>query len=408
MGASGGGETVSDMDRDEVVLMADQAYVLTEAHKAQLPAHRDRWVRNALSTAPTTAAEWQQMVEAVERLYRAARVPPPPRERIVLVSSPLVAGFAGVYASVWWQKVPRVPLAALEEDGATTTEIETRRAVRAATLGVASGSGLMQPRESYPVPVGPPAWCSGQEGCRAAVTVLGPHAQAGREACTKYYQMWNGGNQWSGYVAYLSFFRHVVQCPLDDTAWDAYETLAAMGPRMVHEQFCLISERPVHLTVDAEHRPHNETGPYCRWRDGSALYAWHGVYVAADVIEHPERLTVADIRAEPNDEIRRIKVARMGEARFIREGGGEQVHEDAFGVLYRMASGHDDDVLVVRLENSTPEPDGSRRVFWRYVHPELRPMRAGRLGDRQTLTAHNAVASTFGLRGEEYWPERES
>jgi len=40
------------------------------------------------------------------------------------------------------------------------------------------------------------------------------------------------------------------------------------------------------------------------------------------------------------------------------------------------------------------------------VHPELRPMLGGdELGEPQELTARNAIASTFGKRGEVYRPE---
>ena len=64
---------------------------------------------------------------------------------------------------------------------------------------------------------------------------------------------------------------------------------------------------------------------------------------------------------------------------------------------------------MVEVKNATPEPDGSFREFFLSVHPELRPiLDDGALGDPQELTAHNAVASTFGLRGEEYFPTLET
>lgn len=61
--------------------------------------------------------------------------------------------------------------------------------------------------------------------------------------------------------------------------------------------------------------------------------------------------------------------------------------------------------VFVHLVNSTPEADGTRREFWRRVHPELRPLLGdGQLGEPQARTARNAVASTYGMRGEEYAP----
>jgi hypothetical protein len=67
---------------------------------------------------------------------------------------------------------------------------------------------------------------------------------------------------------------------------------------------------------------------------------------------------------------------------------------------------------MVKVVNSTPEPDGSFNDYFLGVHPELRPLPPA--GTRatawfadhppQTLTARNAVASTFSMTGEEYFP----
>lgn len=64
---------------------------------------------------------------------------------------------------------------------------------------------------------------------------------------------------------------------------------------------------------------------------------------------------------------------------------------------------------MVGVANSTPEPDGSHKSYFLRVHPECRPMLAnGAFGAAQALTARNAVASTFGLRGPEYAPAVET
>ena len=227
-------------------------------------------------------------------------------------------------------------------------------------------------------------------------------------------RMWQGGNQWSGWPAYLSFFRHVARLPIDYSKWAHWETLARRsGPRVVHPEFCIVSDRPEVLRVDAQNRPHCEDGPFCRWRDGSALYSVHGVRVPAWIVEHPDRITVALIDAEQNTEVRRVMIARYGVEKFVRSGGAELVHEDVArdGTprrLWRRPVPDGDPVVVVEVHNSTPEPDGSVRSYVNRVHPELRPLFADRLGEPQELTCHNAVASRSGLRGEEYAPEVET
>jgi hypothetical protein len=61
------------------------------------------------------------------------------------------------------------------------------------------------------------------------------------------------------------------------------------------------------------------------------------------------------------------------------------------------------------VKNSTPEPDGSVKTYFLRVHPECRPLlRDNQFGEPQQLTAHNAIASTFGLKGEEYSPSVET
>lgn len=59
--------------------------------------------------------------------------------------------------------------------------------------------------------------------------------------------------------------------------------------------------------------------------------------------------------------------------------------------------------MVVELTNSTVDADGTRRVYHIPVEPELRPLLDdGEMGEPQRMTALNAVASTYGMRGEDY------
>ncbi len=74
--------------------------------------------------------------------------------------------------------------------------------------------------------------------------------------------------------------------------------------------------------------------------------------------------------------------------------------------------GRQGDVLLMRTERA--ELKNSRRDYMLPVHPELRPILEplprgpGGFGEPQAMTCHNAVASTFGLKGEQYAPEYET
>lgn len=130
--------------------------------------------------------------------------------------------------------------------------------------------------------------------------------------------MRQGGNQWSGYDAYLSFFRHVAKLDLAYSKWDAWETLSLhSGPRWLHPEFCIVSDRPEILTVDEQHRPHGEAGPFCRWRDGSALYSWHGTRVPAAWVERKADLDPRTALTHESVELRRAAAEIVGWRRVL-------------------------------------------------------------------------------------------
>jgi hypothetical protein len=136
----------------------------------------------------------------------------------------------------------------------------------------------------------------------------------GLECALKCYNhMYQGGNHWSGWSAFLTFFRYVARLPLDYSKFDAFEKLSEhSGPRIMHEKFCMISDRPMVLLNDDQNRPHCETGPFCKWRDGSALYAWHGAYIPEWWIKDKKSLTPGIALTWKNVEQRRAACEIIG------------------------------------------------------------------------------------------------
>jgi hypothetical protein len=263
-----------------------------------------------------------------------------------------------------------------------------------------------------------------------------------------------GGQFWVGYwyggPAYVSFFTDVCGLELPRAmkrAAQAYrDTAESACWWWPHRDFVMACERPTKIERDERGRLHCETGMAIQWSDGWGLYRWHGVAVPAQVIEAPETITVAQIEAETNAEVRRCMVSRYGAGRYLLDSGAKELARDEFGVLYRKDIPGDEPLVMVRVLNSTPEPDGTlttaqaREAFgaplvdracamaglngsagkarWKEyflrVHPELRPMvpptkgSEVALGAPQEMTARNAVASTFGLRGEDWSPTVET
>ena len=140
----------------------------------------------------------------------------------------------------------------------------------------------------------------------------------GLKCAANAWRMWQGGNQWSYWDSFLTFFQDVAQLPLDYSAYSHWRALSEhSGPRIMHPDFCMISDRPEFLTVDAANRPHGEDGPFCRWRDGSALYSWHGTRIPALWIENRKTIDPKEILQCREVEQRAAGMACIGWARAL-------------------------------------------------------------------------------------------
>ncbi|MEU8563642.1 DUF6745 domain-containing protein [Streptomyces cyaneofuscatus] len=161
-----------------------------------------------------------------------------------------------------------------------------------------------------------------------------------------------------------------------------------------YERAVVISERPEVLHRDEAGRLDHGAGPALAYRDGFALYAWRGMPVPADFLAELASLTPQRIREEENAELRRVMLEFYGYDRYLTESGAEPVHDET-GILWRIALDGDEDVVMVEVVNSTPEPDGTHRTYWLRVPPATR-------------TAKDGVAWTFGLDGAAYAPVRQT
>ncbi|MFB6653019.1 DUF6745 domain-containing protein [Streptomyces microflavus] len=162
-----------------------------------------------------------------------------------------------------------------------------------------------------------------------------------------------------------------------------------------YERAVVISERPEVLHRDEAGRLDHGEGPALAYGDGFALHAWRGMPVPAAFLAELATLTPQRIRGEENAELRRVMLEYYGYDRYLTESGAEPVHRDETGILWRIALEGDEDVVMVEVVNSTPEPDGTHRTYWLRVPPATR-------------TAKDGVAWTFGLDGAAYAPVRQT
>lgn len=162
-----------------------------------------------------------------------------------------------------------------------------------------------------------------------------------------------------------------------------------------YRNVAVICERPSQLHRDEAGRLDNGEGPALVFPDGFALHAWRGMPVPAAFLRELTALTPERIREEDNAELRRVMLEHYGYDRYLAESQAQPVHRDDTGVLWRIALDDDEDVVMVEVVNSTPEPDGTRRTYWLRVPPATR-------------TAKEGVAWTFGLDADVYEPLRQT
>lgn len=173
------------------------------------------------------------------------------------------------------------------------------------------------------------------------------------------------------------------------------EVAAHAGWWWPYEKVTVVCERPVELHRDEAGRLDRGDGPALAYPDGFALYAWRGMPVPADFLAELTSLDPTRIRTEENAELRRVMLEYYGYDRYLAESGAEPIGKDETGILWRIALADDEDVVMVEVVNSTPEPDGTSRTYWLRVPPNTR-------------TAKEGVAWTFGLDAKAYEPLRQT
>jgi hypothetical protein len=209
------------------------------------------------------------------------------------------------------------------------------------------------------------------------------------------------GQHDAGWLAYYDWFRRTLGLPEFERVAGLVRVARSCGWWWPLPGLALLTDRPERLDRDADGRLHGESGPAIRYRDGYAVYALHGIRVSPRVALHPETITMDEVLEERNVVMRQVMAERFGRDRLAR-GLGDRAefflhphttvaHKDEFGTLYRLAQRNGEPIAIVKVVNSTPEPDGSFKDYFLRVPPGVR-------------TAREAVAWTFGMERDGYRP----
>ena len=315
---------------------------ITAEEKARLDEHAKLWIARAMRTEPI---EPDKIVPAIEGLYTAAGLK---RPRVVIVPSPLVMAFAyGAAAAIWHKR----NVSETDDATASATQRATDRATASVTASAAASathratasvtasvtySAAARATASAADRATASATASATDSVTARATASATHratASAAESAemdaayaCMDlagdlgiaYAKRWSaayqGGNMWAAWDCYLTAMRDVIGLRLPEhDAYHWWEQAAIHGGfRVMHPEFCMVCDFPDTLRVDEQGRPHCETGPSHRWRDGWSLYHWHGVRIPAEWIEDRRSLTPQVALSWPNIEQRRAACEILG------------------------------------------------------------------------------------------------
>jgi hypothetical protein len=321
----------------------------------------------------TVAAEWraaQRSVEpadrdaaarAFEALYRASGWRPP--RRIVWFDSPAAAAPAVV---------------ALREPALFTPGVDHADAPAV--------------RAKYPAGVWERLQRSFSRRVRDRIKHLVDEAVGERVARTPALQRAGCGQHDALWVGGFDAGRRVfgVEQPRGIDGWAALAR--ACGWWWAFRETAIACERQTLFRIDERDRLHALDGAALRFSDGFELYAIHGVRVEPWMVEQPERIDAETISSQRNSEVRRVLMERYGVARYLDDSRAQAIATDRCGSLYRLPAPHGGEPLVlVKVRNATPEPDGTWKDYFLRVPPSVGSPR-------------EAVAWTFGLEPAAYAP----
>lgn len=215
--------------------------------------------------------------------------------------------------------------------------------------------------------------------------------------------------QWPATLPSVAFARIVLGITPPGAAGEclqAFETASKEVLWWYPTRHCVLAwERPtaIHLerTATQEIRLHANHGPAAVWSDGWAIYAIHGVAIPLEqrhIVEQPSAITVAEIEAERNAEVRRVMIDRYGLARYVADSGAQIVEAlpddhpitglHSARLLRKDDLWEDEPIIYADLLNSTPEPDGSVKRYMLRVDPNA-------YGGEASRNVHAAAASTW-------------
>lgn len=207
---------------------------------------------------------------------------------------------------------------------------------------------------------------------------------------------WSDAHSLPGY----SFVLDILEDGLDEKSQDVLKNYLRIKKSFIEfdpfKNLCLVCEAPQTFLFNQRNFLHNADGPAITFRDGYKVYSLNGVTISPKLLEKPESITLEEIAAQNNVELRRIMIQQYGVERYTTDSGAKVIDSDEYGTLYKKEQQSDEPIVIVKVTNATPEPDGTApKQYFLRVPPYI-------------VTAKEAVAWTFNMSDQDYQPSEQS
>lgn len=363
---------------------------ITPEEKIKLDAVAREWIDIAMRTEPI---EPDKIIPAINGLYAAAGLKKP---RVIIAPSPAVMAAAyGASAWIWYcRKHDTATLDATLYATDDATDDATLDATLYATLDATSVATYAATADATHVATRAATADATRAATHAATADATYAATDAMQACSdlagtggiecakRWSNVYQGGNMWAAWCSYLVGFRDVIGLDLPEhKAFKFYEEAARHGSfRVMHDEFCIVSDFPEIIKKDNENRPHCENGASHLWRDGWALYHWHGVRIPDEWLSGKPP-TASEALNWPNIEQRRAACEIVGWKNILGQLNAKVIDADG------------DEEIGTLLECDIPDSGKERflKVLCGTQREFVLPV------PREMKTAIEANAWTYGL-----------
>ena len=136
------------------------------------------------------------------------------------------------------------------------------------------------------------------------------------------------GNHDASWLGFYDYFRNVCNLKVCNKLEGLIDLAKHCGWLNMYEDLVVFQHRPVEINMDDQKRIHSDHGPAIQYRDGFAIYAWHGVRIPSDWIENKTSLTPQIALKWENIEQRRAACEILGWKNILDALKAKTIDED--------------------------------------------------------------------------------